>query len=120
MKKRILMLLLLLALALAAIPAYAATGKVTTKTTTNLFDAYNASSKAWNELKTAQHRLSSTYVAYCLQHKKSVPNSETYNLNDLYDNYSDRVKKGLQIRGSPGGESSCLRFLGGRAQEGVG
>lgn len=30
------------------------------------------------------------------------------------------VKKGLQIRGSPGGESSCLCFLGGRAQEGVG
>ena len=97
MKKRILILLLLLTLALAAIPAYAATGKVTTKTTTNLFDAYNATSKAWNELKTAQHRLSSTYVAYCLQHKKSVPNSETYKLDDLYDNYSDKVKKGLQI-----------------------
>ena len=97
MKKRIIVILLLLTLALAAIPAYAATGKVTTKTTTNLFDAYNATSKAWNELKTAQHRLSSTYVAYCLQHKKSVPNSETYKLDDLYDNYSDKVKKGLQI-----------------------
>lgn len=97
MKKRILILLLLLALALAAIPVYAATGKVTTKTVTNLFDAYNATKKTWSELKTAQHRLSSNYVAYCLQHKKSVPNSETYKLDDLYDNYSDKVKKGLQI-----------------------
>ena len=97
MKKRILAILLLLALAFSTIPAYAATGKVTTKTTTNLFDAYNATKKTWSELKTAQHRLSSNYVAYCLQHKKSVPNSETYNLDDLYDNYSDKVKKGLQI-----------------------
>ena len=97
MKKRIVIILLLLTLLTTAIPAYAATGKVTTKTTTNLFDAYNASTKAWNELKTAQHRLSSKYVAFCLQHKKTVPNSETYNLNDLYDNYSDKVKKGLQI-----------------------
>ena len=97
MKKRILAILLVLMILLAASPAYAATGKVTTKTTTNLFDAYNATTKAWNELKTAQHRLSSKYVAYCLQHKKTVPNSETYNLNDLYDNYSDKVKKGLQI-----------------------
>ena len=97
MKKRILAILLLLALAFSTVPAYAATGKVTTKTVTNLFDAYNATKKTWSELKTAQHRLSSNYVAYCLQHKKSVPNSEAYNLNDLYDNYSDKVKKGLQI-----------------------
>lgn len=97
MKNRVIAVFIALTLWLAALPAYAATGKVTTKTTTNLFDAYNASSKAWNELKTAQHRLSSGTVAYCLQHKKTVPNSETYNLDDLYDNYSDKVKKGLQI-----------------------
>ena len=97
MKKRWIAVCLAMMIFMVALPAYAATGKVTTRTTTNLFDAYNASSKAWNELKTAQHRLSSGTVAYCLQHKKAVPNSETYNLDDLYDNYSDKVKKGLQI-----------------------
>ncbi len=96
MKMHILSLLLLLSLLLAAHPAYAATGKITTINMTNLYDAYNSTSKAWNELKTAKHRLNGQIV-YCLQHKKSVPNSQTYNLTNLMSYYSAKVQKGLQI-----------------------
>ena len=96
MIKRILSLLLVVLLLLAGLPAYAATGKVTTTTVTNLYDTYNSTSKAWNELKTAKHRLNGQIV-YCLQHKKSVPNSQTYNLTNLMSNYSAKVQKGLLI-----------------------
>ncbi|MEG1513385.1 MAG: CARDB domain-containing protein [Clostridia bacterium] len=97
MKKRLLIILLIVAMLLASVPAYAAMGKVTTRNITNLYDAYNSTRKVWNELKTAKHRLNGDFVVYCLQHKKQVPNSQTYNLNNLMDNYSAKAKKGLQI-----------------------
>lgn len=94
MKRLILSILLML---LTMVPVHAATGKVTTDTVTNLYDAYNATSGAWNELITAKHRLTGGYVVYCLQHKKQVPNSQTYNLANLMGNYSAKVQEGLQI-----------------------
>ena len=97
MMKRILSLLLIFLLLLAVYPAYAATGKVTTINMTNLYDTYNPTSKVWNELKTAKHRLNGDFVVYCLQHKKSVPNSQSYNLDNLMGNYSAKVQKGMQI-----------------------
>lgn len=97
MQKRVLPILLILCILLAAAPARAATGKVTTDTVTNLYDAYNATSGQWNELITSKHRLTGGYVVYCLQHKKQVPNSQTYNLANLMGNYSAKVQKGLQI-----------------------
>lgn len=99
MKKRktILALLLAVSLLFSAIPAYAATGKVSTRNVTNIFDAYSSTSKTWNELKTARHMLNYDNVVYCLQHKKSVPNPATYELTDLMSNYSAKIQTGLQI-----------------------
>lgn len=98
MKKyiRALAAVLLLALLTPGV-ALAATGKVTTINMTNLFNAYNSTKKTWNELKTAKHRLMGSFPAYCLQHKATVPNSQTYNLTDMMDNYSVKVRTGLQI-----------------------
>ena len=99
MKKRktILALLLAVSLLFSAIPAYAATGKVSTRNVTNIFDAYSSTSKTWNELKTARHMLDYDNVVYCLQHKKSVPNPASYELTDLMSNYSAKIQTGLQI-----------------------
>ena len=94
--KRITAVILMIVM-LTANVAYAATGKVTTINMTNLFDAYNSTKKTWNELKTAKHRLIGSFTAYCLQHKATVPNSESYNMTDMMDNYSAKVKTGLQI-----------------------
>lgn len=95
--KRLVAALLMIAMIIMPNVAYAATGKVTTINMTNLYNAYNSTKKTWNELKTAKHRLMGTYVAYCLQHKATVPNSQTYNLTDMMDNYSVKVRTGLQI-----------------------
>lgn len=95
--KRLVAALLMIAMIIVPNVAYAATGKVTTINTTNLYNAYNSTSKVWNELKTAKHRLMGSFVAYCLQHKATVPNSQTYNLTDMMDNYSKKVRTGLQI-----------------------
>ncbi|MGN0802125.1 MAG: CARDB domain-containing protein [Candidatus Faecivicinus sp.] len=95
--KRLGAALLLVAITIVPNVAYAATGKVTTINMTNLYNAYNSTKKTWNELKTAKHRLMGSFVAYCLQHKATVPNSQTYNLTDVMDNYSSKVRTGLQI-----------------------
>lgn len=95
--KRLVAALLMIAMIIVPNVAYAATGKVTTINTTNLYNAYNSTKKTWNELKTAKHRLMGSFVAYCLQHKATVPNSQTYNLTDMMDNYSKKVRTGLQI-----------------------
>ena len=95
--KRLVAALLLVAITIVPNVAYAATGKVTTINMTNLYNAYNSTKKTWNELKTAKHRLMGSFVAYCLQHKATVPNSQTYNLTDVMDNYSSKVRTGLQI-----------------------
>ena len=95
--KRLVAALLMIAMIIVPNVAYAATGKVTTINTTNLYNAYNSTKKTWNELKTAKHRLMGSFVAYCLQHKATVPNSQTYNLTDMMDNYSAKVRTGLQI-----------------------
>lgn len=95
--KRLVAALLLVAITIVPNVAYAATGKVTTINMTNLYNAYNSTKKTWNELKTAKHRLMGSFVAYCLQHKATVPNSQTYNLTDVLDNYSSKVRTGLQI-----------------------
>ena len=95
--KRLVAALLMIAMIIVPNVAYAATGKVTTINTTNLYNAYNSTKKTWNELKTAKHRLMGSFVAYCLQHKATVPNSQTYNLTDMMDNYSAKIRTGLQI-----------------------
>ena len=93
--KRLVAALLLVAITILPNVAYAATGKVTTINMTNLYNAYNSTKKTWNELKTAKHRLMGSFVAYCLQHKATVPTSQTHHLTDVMDNSSSKVRTGL-------------------------
>jgi len=99
MKKRFLRIMAVVLMIALLLPnvAFAATGKVSTTNVTNLYDAYNSTKKTWNELKTAKHRLSSSFPAYCLQHKATVPKNDSYNLTDVLDNYSKKVRTGLEI-----------------------
>lgn len=96
MRKRLLAFALLLLLLLPALPALAETGTVSTINTTNLFDSYRGNGR-WSELKTPKHRLNGRHVVYCLQHKKASPKGHRYDLTDRMDNYSPRVRNGLQI-----------------------
>ena len=77
-------------------PALAvATGKLTTYNTTHYFQSY--ANDKWSDLKTPKHTLNSnkSLTFYCLQHKKSTPKGQVYNLENVMESYNEKTRNGI-------------------------
>ena len=89
-------LLAVIMLITSVTPALAvATGKLTTYNTTHYFQSY--ANNKWSDLKTPKHTLSSnkSLVFYCLQHKKSTPKGQVYNLENVMESYNEKTRNGI-------------------------
>lgn len=90
------LLLAVIMLITSVTPALAvATGKLTTYNTTHYFQSY--ANDKWSDLKTPKHTLNSnkSLIFYCLQHKKSTPKGQVYNLENVMESYNEKTRNGI-------------------------
>ena len=90
------LLLAVIMLVSSVTPALAvATGKLTTYNTSHYFQSY--ANDKWSDLKTPKHTLNSnkSLVFYCLQHKKSTPKGQVYNLENVMESYNEKTRNGI-------------------------
>ena len=90
------LLLAVIMLITSVTPALAAaTGKLTTYNTSHYFQSY--ANDKWSDLKTPKHTLNSnkSLVFYCLQHKKSTPKGQVYNLENVMESYNEKTRNGI-------------------------